>query len=442
MVEYLGLNRSLRVGSHPDKGHTRPSRTGAEKIHRESECKAGSVSRPRNNHTHGAALRAGPAPTRKRASVMTPARSTEALRGCRKNLFEAFPHEPTPASALRYQELLAEEILRTEAEQRRQRSPAAKRHLRLLRIYGDSLAHSLLSRYAIRQLSRNAGHPPALTGQGQAFSLVLEGARGIAATNICPLIADLTRSIRNGDLIACSDPHLPQIIECKSSEPKHERYDRQGRRGRQSARRESIGKFLGDGHGLIFGETRPRSTLETRRLPEYSWAIIDDVVKLALRHKPVALDPDPGELISAACVGESTDASAAIARMEVVQGDHVMVGSTLNTLSRGPSDVPPPMNWGVSLDSRWALMEEEVSVTHAFRLEALIGFTRGEVRITRVIETPDRIPWRYEAAVGDELVTFSATNARDIVYCHHTTASAGWAAVDIARGAVRLFGSA
>lgn len=359
-------------------------------------------------------------------------RSNERLRDARRAIFDTFPFELAPASVVRYQEVLADEILRSEAEKRAWPSPAVGMHLHRLRVYGDALAHMLLSRYAIRQLARNPGRPPALTGQGKAFSLVIETAYAIAADNVCPLVADLTHSIRNGDVIACEDPHRPRIIECKTSKPKREYFERQGRRGRQLARRTSIDHFLREGHGVIFGEDHGRDTLELTRVPEYSWTALDRLARLALDRAAVAISPQPGELISVAYTGESIDAQAAVLQMGIGPGGHAMIGTTSEALSWSPSDVPPPICWEIAPEARWALMEGEIAVTHVIHLETLIGFTREDRRITAVVEVSEQIPWRFEVMIGDEIVSMSATLARDVVYCHKTMTSAAEEALDAA----------
>lgn len=359
-------------------------------------------------------------------------RSDEGLRQARRAIFEAFPFEAAPALVLRYQEALADEILRTEAEKRQQPSPEVGIHLHRLRLYGDALAHTLLSRYAIRQLARNPGKPPALSRQEKAFSLVLDTARTVAAEGVCPLVADLTHSIRNGDVIACEQAHLPRIIECKTSQPKREYFERQGRRGRQLARRTSIHNFLREGHGVIFGEDLARDTVEGTRVPEYSWTVIDELAGVALDRAAEATSPQPGELISVAHASASVDAQAAVRAMGITPGGHVMLGTTSDTLSWGTSDVPPPMCWNIAREGQWALMEGDITVIHAIHLETLIGFTRGDLRITAVVQASDQIPWRYEVTVGDEIVSLSAMLARDVVYCHRTVTSAAEETLDIA----------
>ena len=373
------------------------------------------------------------------ASMASAGRTTEGLRGARQRVFDAFPQSHAPMAVMQFQELLADEILRTEAELGRERSHLAKAHLHSLRLYGDALAHALLSRYAVRQLARNPGKPPALAGQGTAFSLVMESARSVAAGNVCPLVADLTHTIRNGDVIACDDAFLPRIIECKSSQPKHENFERQGRRGRQLARRSSIERFLREGDGVIFGEDSARHTVVLDSVTAYSWSVIDDLTMRALRRKAVTAFPHPGEVIAAAFVGESVDSGAVVEGMGVAPGDHVMVGSTSDALSWGISDVPPPMCWPIDLEARWALMERDVSIVHCMRLETLIGFTEGEIRIIGLRDVDEQIPWRYEVAVGDEVVTLSATSARDVVYCHRTMLSAGGEVLEVASRATRMW---
>jgi hypothetical protein len=197
-------------------------------------------------------------------------------------LFEAFPPTTEPTDILNFQFLLADEILRTESEQRMEDSQLRRFHLRLLRLYGDGVAHRLLSTYAIRQLSRNSGTPPNLLGQGAAFQLVRDCAAEIAHRGIPPLLADLTNVVKNGDLIACFEPNSPRIIECKLSKVKNSRFERQGRRGRQLARYQSIHAFLDEGRGRIFGEDKELVTVEIGGTPRFSFSTVDAIVKSAL----------------------------------------------------------------------------------------------------------------------------------------------------------------
>ena len=353
-------------------------------------------------------------------------RSTDELKRARRDLFDAFPYRPTPDGSLRFQQQLIEEILRTEREQVADRSDDRTAHLRAVRLYGDALAFSLLSTYAIRQLSRNTGKAPYLSAQGKAFDLVAECATVVAESGVSPLLADLTNIVKNGDLLACADRDLPAIVECKLSKPSVPHFERQGRRGRQLARIESITEFLRVGRGTIFGEGKERTTVEIDHFPRYGYAIVDELVDSALQHKPVAMIPSADELYAVSLVGETADVSAAIAGLRVQESDHVAVGSSLDTLLSGTWEVPPPILWMLSPPGRWALMEGEVTISHAVRVEALVGLEQEGARVSGVVELSGSVPWGYSVDVReDEPLTISANVVLDVIYRHETLASAG-----------------
>ena len=365
-------------------------------------------------------------------------RSENELRQARRALFEAFPRNPTAEDAVRFQKLLAHEILTTEGEQRVEREPIRRNHLRAVRLYGDAIAYTLLSRYAIRQLSRNTGKPPHLTGQGDAFQLVLDCACAIAERGVPPLLADLTNVVKNSDLLGCVDPDLPIIIECKLSKVKEATFERQGRRGRQLARFESIGEFLRNGRGRIFGEDTERCTIEVTHIPRFSYDVVDEIVASALKHRPVAVTPSPDELYAAALCGEIADTASAIARLRGEPGEQIALASSLDPLRSGTWDVPPPILWAIGPAARWALMEGDVAISHTMRVQALVGTSRNNLRVNSVVALPGRVPWGYEILVGHESLTMSANIVLDVVYCHETIESAGEKLLEQTEKAVTL----
>jgi len=353
-------------------------------------------------------------------------------------LFDVFPRTPTPDDSIRFQRLLAREILQSEAEYALEKTESLKEHLRAVRVYGDALAHTLLSRYAIRQLSRNPGNHPDLLGQGKAFQLAMDCAEALAGQRIPPLLADLTNVVRNGDLIACVDPNLPVMLECKLSKVKDVRFERQGRRGRQLSRLESIGALLRDGRGRVHGESTDRYTVEVTCVPRYSYAIVDEIVASALQRRPSMVTPSPNELYAATMVGEVVDSTSGVLQLWAEQNDLVAIGSSLDPLQSGTWDIPPPVLWDIGREAQWALMERDVAVSHAIGVGALVGLTRDNVRVTSVIKLPGELPWGYEVLVDDEAVTVSANVVLDVVYCHRTVESAGEMLLELAERVVTL----
>ncbi len=366
------------------------------------------------------------------------ARSEQELRDSRRRLFEAFPRTAEPDAILHFQSLLAEEILRTENEQQIEESQLRKLHLRAVRLYGDGVAHRLLSAYAIRQLSRNSGKPPNLIGQGAAFQLVKDCAAEVARHGVPPLLADLTNVVRNGDLILCLDPNSPRIVECKSSKVKDARFERQGRRGRQLARFESIQAFLDEGRGRIFGEENERITVEIAHTPRFSFSTVNAIVKSALAHKPLALTPSPDEFYAAALEGETADVSAALANLKHKKGDHIAIGRSLDPLQSGVWETPPPVLWKVDDSAKWALMEGDVTVSRAVRVETFVGLARGDTRVESLVHPKGKVPWAYAIVVGEERVTVLGNVILDVVYGHQTLESAGEMLLEQAEKAAAL----
>jgi hypothetical protein len=360
-------------------------------------------------------------------------RSDDDLRAARWRLFQTFPFAGDAMELFRFQRALAEEILRTEAEQRQTKGLARRDHIRAVRIYGDALAHTLLSRYSLRQLSRNTGKPPHLSGQGAAFQSVLASAEAVAAEGAPVLLPDLTNVVRNADLLLCSDPDLPLLVEHKSSKVKKTAFERQGRRGRQLARLSSIGNFLRTGRGRIFGEKQERRTIDAPTSPRYSYAEVDKIVVSALRHEPVTLALSPNEIVSAARDGQRADSASAMASLKVSPGDHMAVGNSLDPLRDGIWEAPPPVLWDISPDARWAIMEGDVVITHAMRVEALVGAARGDICIVGVTDGAGVIPWTYQLATDSGPLTISANVVLDVVYAHQTVESATEEMLGLAR---------
>jgi hypothetical protein len=368
---------------------------------------------------------------------MSITRSDEALRAARRRLFEALPLSPSCADLLAFQRMLVLEVLETEREKRQSAAAVLRDHLHMVRLYGDALAFGQLSVYAIRQLARNVGKPPDLTGQGRAFDLTMQSCQVLNDNGVPALVTDITNVLRNGDIVICVDENAPQIVECKLSAPKDVRFERQGRRGRQRARIESIGYFLTSGKGRFFGDDTEHQTVELSRRPEYSFDVVDEFVSRALQHLPSTSSVSDFELYSAALPGENVGATKAICDWNIKRGDRFAVGSASEPLCGGWPDIRPPVLWDVSEPVRWALMEGDVELTHAVRVEALVGLHRGDVSVQRAIETPGPFSWGYELMVLGEPLVVSPNMILEVVYAHETIKSAGERLLDLAEAARR-----
>lgn len=352
-------------------------------------------------------------------------RSEGQLRQARREIFNAFPRHPDPRDAMSFQRLLVDEIFKTEFEQQIEKSLYRKAHLHAIHIYGDALAHMLLSRYTIRQLARNTGKPPHLSGQRDAFQLALDCASMVAERGHWPLLADLTNVVKNGDLIICDHPDMPVLIECKLKKVEDPRFAQQGRRGRQSSRLESIATFLRDGCGRIYGEQFERHTTVLQHDARFSYSVINEIVASALQHRPVAMTHSVHEIYAAALWNETLDISSAVENFSLKEGTHLFMGRSIDPLQSGVWEFTPPILWDIDTEAQWFLMEGDVVIWHAVRLESLVGLKNKAVEVVDIVAMPGKVPWGYQVLVNGELLSVSANIMLDVVYNHQTIESAG-----------------
>jgi hypothetical protein len=350
-------------------------------------------------------------------------RSPEELRNARRRLFESFPSGDVIDDTAQYQVALVREIKSTEHELRSDGFAAHRGHLRLLRLYGDALAHAHLSTYALRQLARNPGKPPHLSGQGKSFDLVVDCLMAVSERGVPAIIADLTNILKNGDLIVCGDPNLPAILECKASKVRDARFERQGRRGRQLARFESIVSFLREGRGRIWGESVERTTVEIETVPQHDYRHVADVVASALEHRPLTVLMSERELVSAALMGENADTAPLQAWARNLRAP-VIVAATADRIAEPLPDVAPPILWDLPAEHRWALMEGDISVTHALAVDAFVNFEQEGTRVLGLVDIPGVRPHGYEVRVGPDLLTIGPRFLLDVLQNYETISSA------------------
>lgn len=362
-------------------------------------------------------------------------RNDQELQEARRALFEAFPRSPTPDDLLSFQRRLVHELLATEGERKQSGGEELREHIRMVRLYGDALAFQALSVYALRQLARNSGKPPSLSGQGPGFELALECCEVVNSQGVPALLADVTNVLKNGDLVLCVDSDAPQIVECKLSAVKDIRFERQGRRGRQRARIESIQNFLLSGKGRFFGDDRDRQTVELSTTPRYNYHIVDGIIVRALNHQPSVSQTSEFELYSAALNGEQADSEPAIRAWGVTFGERLAIGGSSDPLRGAWPDIRPPLLWDLSDAARWALMEGDVGLVHVVRVDAFLGQRRGAVHVQRTIETSGLFPWSYEVIVDGEPLVVGPNMLLEVLYAHETIETASQRLLELAQKA-------
>ena len=138
------------------------------------------------------------------------------------------------------------------------------------------------------------------------------------------------------------------------------------------------------------------------------------------------------ELYSVALIGETCDSETEISRWNLQSSERIAVGSSTDVLTQVRTTTAPPVLWDLSREARWALMEMDVCVTHAVRIETFVGIQREDLVVRAVVDTAGHVPWGYEITVGAESVTVSANALLDVVYGHETIKSAGSRLLEIA----------
>lgn len=216
------------------------------------------------------------------------------LRDERDRLFDAFEAVCDPASLLDFQLGLVAEITAREPDAFAGRSRAAREHLRLLRLLGDGLAWRYLDAYAIRQLAKNPAAPPGLTGQ-RGFELTLQTARQIADHGHPALVADLTHCLTIGDVIVCTVPAVPFIIECGGNP----RFAHKGRKARQRQRAQAVSQLLVEGETTFPNHSRPTLSLAISTPAEHSWDVLERVILAAADQGMASECAADGDLIFA-----------------------------------------------------------------------------------------------------------------------------------------------
>ena len=331
------------------------------------------------------------------------------------------------------------------SERERKASPNARRHLHMVRLYGDSLAFNWLSAYALRQLRRNGGKPPDLSGQGDAFTVSVNVCESANRAGTPAILCDITNILKIGDVVICENPDAPAIVECKASIRRNARFDRQGRRGRQLSRMKGVSEFLRTGEGRFFGDTRYRRTAQLANEPTYDFEPVDQVVNRALNGEPGVYMLNDFQLYLAARSGDDVAFDDLLGAWKVNAGEYVLIGDASEPLVGAWADVRPPVLWNLSAACRWALMEGDVSLLHVVRANALVGIERDHLRVIAAVERPADCEadtsWVYELSVSGEPMFMSPSLLYHMAYGHETLESCRRRLLDTAEAAIEFHAS-
>ncbi len=181
----------------------------------------------------------------------------------------------------------------------------------------------------------------------------------------------------------------------------------------------------------FFGEERERRTIELSVARSFNYPIVDQIVSSALDHRPMLLCFSENQLLSAAICGETLDDTATI-QSWASAGDRIAIGSSLDPIDGCWPDVSPPIIWDLLPNVRWALMEGDVAVIHAIKVDAFLGMERGRARIRSIVDMTGRPPWGYEITVGEDVLVVTPNLLREVIYLHQTIDSAAESVLELA----------
>jgi len=334
------------------------------------------------------------------------------LRRRRRRLLRRLDRIDSAKALYAFQKRLAGEIRRIEPHAFADRTSPARRHLRLLRLFGDALAWKELHPYSIRQLAKNPGKPPALHDQ-KGFPATLAIARRCAKAGLPALVADLSNCLRISDVIVCADPEHPFLIESGG----HPHYALKGRKGRQLQRATAVGELLRNGYGRLPGE-RFTTVTQTIRAPvvrsfDHLQRAVADCLESGYGWSVAA----EGDVIVVTGAGDFEIAPELFPLLDRMGA--MGVGIHLRLLERPQARHAPPLAWPLPQAHRRALLEGDVVVVHFVDLDRLVGMTGPHGAITQVRTEGDAIAGIVAEGDGGEL-HLSPLFLNDVLYGFQT----------------------
>ena len=334
----------------------------------------------------------------------------EILRSIRPKLFEQCAKVDSFEELFAAEMAIAKEIRRIEAFQGQTKKTDVQFHVERLRLYADGLVWLILHPHVIRQMAKNADVPKSLLQQGDAFDLVLQSAQHYFETLEVPvLIADITNVLKIGDLVVVTDTEAPLIVESKKRLPKPEHL-MQGRSGRQISRAMGTMKYLKEGSAKVFGDEHHRLVIESPTKARRNWGVIDEVCKEGLRNGWAEVVLSQHEVMWAYRRGMEE-------RLEPVlqargSESETFLGTTLGLMNRRDGLFSPPGVWPVSPEVRFALLEEDLVLTHLLDMNAF----RRKRDSGEAIEVDLSREYRVLVTVGSEVYPLSLKFVYDVLY--------------------------
>jgi hypothetical protein len=307
-------------------------------------------------------------------------------------LFEQFEEMDSAADLLDLQMALVEEIKHAEGIISRDRVAPEYDHRQLLRMLGDAIAWRCLHPYTIRQLHHRAGAPPNLSNQS-GFQQTLEAAEELTKRGIPTIICDLTYCLGTGDVIGVTNSEQPLLIEVGNP-----RYAQTARKKRQRLRANAAAQQLNTGEAQWPNRQLRTHTIEVSKPRENIYDALQRVIRVAQNEGQASEAPNPDQLVFASHAG-TTFNPAALDRLEA---DPIQIAFAVTALhERIPNPrIAPPHVWPIDVDCRRAVIESDVIVGHAIRLDAFSGPADGEARLLGAERRADGIYIKAENGGG------------------------------------------
>jgi hypothetical protein len=299
-------------------------------------------------------------------------RSAEKLRDRRLALFDQLEGMASAADLLNLQLALAEEIKLAEAAISGDRDSPEYDHRQLLRMLGDAIAWQCLDPYTIRQLHHRAGAPPNLSNQS-SFEQTLEAAQDLTKRGTPTVICDLTHCLGTGDIIGVTSER-PLFVEVGNP-----RFTGTPRKRRQAKRANAAIQQLNTGEADWPDRQLPTRTVELSSPREHVYDALQGVILAALDEEQASEAPNSDQMVFACRAGSVFDTSP----LDDLGVDPKQVAFAVTALhERLPNPrIAPPHVWPINAECRRAVIESDVIVGHAIRLDVFDGPADGEARL-------------------------------------------------------------
>jgi hypothetical protein len=333
--------------------------------------------------------------------VTNTSRDGEALRARRAELARQFDGVGSASELFEFQRAVADEIRSAEPVAFRDRASPEREHLKLMRLFGDTIAHATLHTHTIQQLSKHPGKPPPLS-HGVGFNFVLKCAALVADAGYPVRICDVTNVLKTADLVI-GNPETPSLIECASdggpTEPK-------GRKARQLARMEAVRDILMTGEGFVPGTLAPVKVLNTSVRAEHNWDLVENAARQA-QAEGVGVFGTDGEIVCAVRSDSRQELELWLSEEahRLTADFHEPLCALVSSRLDDPlPTVPPPLGYPIPLDLRLCLLERDIRLIHVIDVAAFLEIEHDGVRVTELLRDRHgnlmQPPFVFESANG------------------------------------------